>query len=83
MTRLVAFARYDLVNIPDITDSDLQLPDPNIVTYPTGFTIGARYYLVDQLALHGEYTNRTLDFSGSSLPDEKETFYTLSIDFAF
>jgi len=83
LTRLVAFARYDLVNIPDFTDSDLQLPDPNVVTYPTGFTIGARYYLVDQLALHGEYTNRTLDFSGSSLPDEKETFYTLSIDFAF
>jgi hypothetical protein len=82
MTRLVAFARYDLVNIPDFKDSDLNPPDPT-VTYPTGFTIGARYYMVDQLALHGEYTSRTLDFSGSSLPDEKETFYTLSIDFSF
>jgi hypothetical protein len=82
MTRLVAFARYDLVNIPDFTDSELNPPDPT-VTYPSGFTIGARYYLIDQLALHGEYTNRTLDFSGSSLPDEKETFYTLSLDFAF
>jgi len=82
MTRLVAFARYDLVNIPDFTDSELNPLDPN-VTYPSGFTIGARYYLVDQLALHGEYTNRTLDFAGSSVPDEKETFYTLSIDFAF
>ncbi len=82
MTRLVAFARYDLVNIPDFTDSELNVPAP-VVAYPSGFTIGARYYLIDQLALRGEYTSRTYEFPGSSLPDGNETFYTLSIDFAF
>ncbi len=73
MTRLVAFTRYDTVNLPDFENSDR-----------TAHTVGARYYLADQLALHGEYSSRTLDYSGSSvLPDEKETFYTLSLDFAF
>jgi hypothetical protein len=82
MTRLVAFARYDVVNIPDFTDADLNPLDPK-GAYPSGITIGARYYLVDQLALHAEYSDRTLDYAGSSLSDANETFYTLSIDFAF
>ena len=72
MTRVVAFGRYDWVSQPDFTNADR-----------SGFTIGTRYYFVDQLALHCEYSNRRLNFSGSSVPDEKENAFSLSADFAF
>lgn len=72
LTKFVAFGRYDLVRAPDFVDADL-----------SRFTLGARYYFADQLALHGEWSKRTLDFSASEALDEKETFYTLSLDLAF
>ncbi len=73
MTRLVLFGRYDSLNLPDFTDASAP-----------GYTLGARFYLIDQLALHAEYSSTTLDFqSGSPTPDEKEEAFTLSVDFAF
>ncbi len=72
MTTLVAFGRYDLVRAPDFIDADL-----------SRVTLGLRYYLADQLALHGEWSKRTLDYKASEALDEKETYYTLSFDVAF
>lgn len=72
MTRIVAFGRYDWVNQPDFVNADR-----------SAFTIGTRYYFVDQLALHCEYSRRTLNFTGSAVPDEKGNAFSLAADFAF
>jgi hypothetical protein len=48
MTRFVGFARYDFVSSPESIDRD-------IVRY----TVGGRYYMEDNIALHAEYSQRT------------------------
>jgi hypothetical protein len=60
-------ARYDWVDSPGETD---------IVRW----TGGLRYYLVDNLALHLEYSQRRQNQKGE---DMAENFYTLRLDYAF
>jgi hypothetical protein len=83
MRNLVAFARYDTMNEPDATlDTDTEemvLRDAKLSRY----SLGARYYFVDQLALHGEYSHALRSLDDSNEPDMKEDFWTLALDFAF
>ncbi len=71
--RWVGFARYDWVRTPEWLNSDLRR-----------WTAGARYYPVDQLALHLEYSNRSQD--PGPLPAagrQKEQLLTARLDLAF
>lgn len=69
-TKLVGLVRYDWVNGPDAMGSDIKR-----------WTLASRYYLADNLALHGEYSHRTQDMS--SYPQAKEDFFTARVDWAF
>jgi len=71
MTRCVGFARFDHVNAPGISDYNVDR-----------ITVGARCYPVDNLALHLEYSRRTMKM-GDNLDDLIEDFATLRLDFAF
>ena len=66
----VAFARYDRVNSPAWLEQDVMR-----------LTGGGRYYLADNLALHFEYSRRTLETPLSE--DPTEDLATTRIDFAF
>jgi len=71
MTSFVGFARYDFVSSPDVVEQDL-----------SRYTVGGRYYLVDNVAVHAEYSRRI-----DAVPDPGEDVVTNSaaarIDFAF
>jgi hypothetical protein len=70
LVECVAFARYDLVYGPEWLAQDVRR-----------LTGGGRYYLADNLALHLEYSRRTLDTTASD--DPTEDLATARIDFAF
>ncbi len=69
-TRLVGFARLDLVTAPD--------PDGGDVTRWTG---GGRYYLEPNLAVHLEYSHRTEEARQGD--DPAFSFITTRLDLAF
>ncbi len=69
LVECVAFARYDQVNSPTRSQD---------VTRMTG---GGRYYFADNLALHLEYSRRTLDTAASD--DPTEDLATARLDFGF
>ncbi len=71
MTSLAAFARFGLLLTPEEIDSD--------AWQAVG---GARYYFVDNLALHGEYAYRSQQLQGQELR-AFEHFATLRLDWAF
>lgn len=73
----VGFARYDLVNAPDDVPLTTRLGDVR------RWTIGGRYYFVDHLALHMEYSQRTQDATIAGVEDAREKFFTTRLDFAF
>jgi hypothetical protein len=68
---LVGFARFDLVNSPSLDDHDIQR-----------WTAGGRYYAIDNVALHAEYSWRTVQHVAGD-DDGTESFVTARIDFAF
>jgi len=74
-TSTVGFARYDWVNSP--ANAALQLSDI------TRWTIGGRYYFVDNVALHLEYSRRRQCSFTPGLGDATEAFFTTALDFAF
>jgi hypothetical protein len=71
MTSLVGFARYDWVKTPDFVKQDI-----------TRITLGGRFYFVDNLALHLEYSHRGEKVPGSK-DDAVEDFVTSRFDYAF
>jgi len=73
-TDLVLFARLDMVNTPSTLNQDIR-----------AFTLGSRYYLQDNLALHLELSQRTQEQGNSetSLEKARENFITARLDFAF
>jgi hypothetical protein len=70
---LVGFARYDWVSVP----GGFGIGDI------TRWTIGARYYFRDNIALHLEYSHRNQDSTTPGLGDATENFFTARLDFAF
>jgi len=70
MTRLVGFVRYDWVDTPSGVAQDI-----------SRWTAGGRFYLVDNLALHLEYSEREQD--QVEAPKAKDTLVTVRLDFAF
>jgi len=72
-TNLVGFLRYDLVNAPD----DVPIDTGDIRRW----TLGGRYYLEDNLAVHLEYSHRTQEFIVG--PEGTENFFTTRLDYAF
>jgi hypothetical protein len=72
-TDLVCFARYDRVSPPDAADVDSL----------SRYTVGARYYFENQIALHAEYSNGKASMRDAGAPDATEDFFTLRLDFAF
>jgi phosphate-selective porin len=66
----LAFARYDAVVTPDAVNQDI-----------TRWTGGARYYFADNLALHLEYSRRTLDTAANV--DPTEDLVTARLDLGF
>lgn len=72
-TRMAFFARGDMVQAPDFSKQDI-----------TRFTIGARGYFVDNLALHAEYSHRIEKAPArSSAEDANADVATLRLDWAF
>jgi hypothetical protein len=69
----VCFARYDRLSAPDAAPMDSL----------SRYTVGARYYFEDQIALHAEYSSGKASMREAGAPDEKEDFFTLRLDFAF
>jgi hypothetical protein len=69
---LVGFARFDYVNMPKTSDLDV-----------TRVTAGGRYYLEDNVALHGEFSQRTVKSVVAGVDDAKETSFDARVDFAF
>jgi hypothetical protein len=76
MTNFVALARFDMVQPAEDLE---QAGEPDVKR----ITAGARCYLEDHLALHAEYSHRSLTFKDSSTQDRTEDFVTARIDFAF
>jgi len=72
-TWLVGFARYDLVSTPDAAEEE------RISRY----SLGGRYYLTDQIALHGEYSHRAVSFRAAGEDDATDRSFTARLDFAF
>ena len=64
------FARFDLVKEPSSVDRDIRR-----------LTIGGRYYLEDNAAVHLEYSRRTVTVPAAD--DATEDFATVRFDFAF
>ncbi len=70
-TKLVGFARYGWVSTPDEIDQDIRR-----------WVIGGRYYFVDQVAAHLEYSRRRQD-NLTVAGDATEKFLFGGVDFAF
>ncbi len=71
--KLVGFTRYDWVNSPEEAGiGDIKR-----------WTIGARYYFEDNIALHIEYSHRTEDSIIAGEGNPTESFFTTRLDFAF
>lgn len=70
LTSLAGFARYDWVDTPSEIDGDI-----------TRWTGGARYYFVNNLALHVEYSQRRANQPAAS--DAIEDFFAARLDFVF
>jgi hypothetical protein len=70
MTKLVGFARYGWVVTPENVDADI-----------TRLTCGVRYYFVDNVATHVEYSQRRQEQLGGD--DIEETLITARLDCAF
>ena len=71
-TNLVGFLRYDAVNTATWLNADVRR-----------WTAGVRYYPVDQVALHVEYSRRTQDPGMEVTAQQKETMLTARADLAF
>jgi len=69
---LVAFARYDYVDAPSIQNTDVNRA-----------TLGGRYYLEDNVALHLEYSYRTVKSIVADQDDATLSFVTARVDVAF
>lgn len=69
-TNFVAFGRFDMVNTPSEIDEDI-----------TRITGGARYYFVDNLALHLEYSRGKIDAKEGD--DPRQDSVAARLDFAF
>lgn len=69
-THVVMLGRFDWVDTPGDIDQDV-----------TRWTGGARFYVVDNLALHAEYSHRRQDQPEG--PTATEDFTTLRMDLAF
>ena len=70
LVECLAFVRYDLVNGPGGIGQDI-----------TRLTGGGRYYFADNLALHLEYSRRTLDTPASDDPTDDLATARLDIGF--
>jgi hypothetical protein len=69
---LVAFARYDYVDAPSDFNTDVNRA-----------TVGVRYYFLDNCALHGEYSYRSVKSVHTGVDDATLSFFTARVDFAF
>lgn len=69
-TKWVAVGRYDWVNTPLGPEADI-----------SRWTVAARYYFADNIALHAEYSHRSQDFFGAA--DATEKFFVTRLDWAF
>jgi hypothetical protein len=69
---VVAFARYDYVDAPSVDNKDVNRA-----------TVGVRYYVVDNCALHGEYSYRSVKSLSPGVDDATLSFFTARVDFAF
>lgn len=69
---LAAFVRFDFVDAPEVADQDLRR-----------FTVGGRFYPVDNVALHGEYSYRSVKAVGPDQDDLTTSTVTARADFAF
>jgi hypothetical protein len=69
---LVAFARFDFVDAPTGSNTDV-----------TRATVGGRYYFVDNVALHLEYSYRTMNAAIEGADDATLSFVTARLDLAF
>ena len=49
----------------------------------TRVTAGGRYYLEDNVALHGEFSQRTVKSVVAGVDDAKETSFDARVEFAF
>jgi hypothetical protein len=72
-TSLVGFLRYDLVNAPDNVD----------VGDISRWTIGGRYYFIDHLAFHLEFSRRRETVVIPVPGVNRENFLTARLDYAF
>lgn len=77
VNNFVGFARYDLVNAPGAVPLETRVGDIQ------RWTIGGRYYFVDNLALHLEYSQRTQDATAVGTGNATERFLTTRLDWAF
>ncbi|MBM3477178.1 MAG: hypothetical protein FJX75_28250 [Armatimonadetes bacterium] len=70
-TRFTGFTRFDWVSRPLTVGQDV-----------TRFTIGGRYHIQDNLAIHGEYSHGSWDIP-RLVPNASEDFFTARLDWAF
>jgi len=70
-TKFTGFTRFDWVNTPLVLDEDL-----------TRFSVGGRYHIEDNLAVHAEYSHGSWDGAPLAL-DASEDFFTTRLDWAF
>jgi len=70
-TRFTGFTRFDWVSRPLTVGQDV-----------TRFTIGGRYHIEDNLAIHGEYSHGSWDIP-RLVPNASEDFFTARLDWAF
>lgn len=71
-TDLVGFLRYDYIDAPSIQDEDVGRA-----------TVGGRYYFEDNVALHLEYSYRTVKSTVPAQDDEQVSSVTARVDLAF
>lgn len=73
LVNLVGFARYDRVNAPDFSAGDIDR-----------MTFGGRWYFEDNVAVHAEFSRRTIARDERQTGDDAtESFFTTRLDVAF
>lgn len=70
-TRLVGFTRYDWVNLPSSFNEDIRR-----------WTVGSRFYLDDDKAIHMEFSHRTQNSAVVGDAKATENFFAVGYDFA-
>jgi hypothetical protein len=84
-TEFVGFARVDYLDAPKIDSRDRFRLTGGGRDYGDllRLTVGGRYYIEDNVVIHGEYSHRSEKSVRKAIDDATESFVTARIDFAF